>query len=211
MNKKYEITDITMKFKGRTLYRIRALKDFRDVEAGDLGGWIQSENNLSQEGDCWIYDNAKCMDNARMYDNSIMHNNSVMCDFSEMHDNSAMYNNAVMYNNSEMYDYATMYDYSEMHDCSEMLDSSVLYRDSMLKDEEKLYGELFFKVDKFIEIYTEEAGMVTGVLRNGKILFSIDYYKEIDKEEFIDRINNPTTPYEEECLKVINKIESYLK
>ena len=35
--------------------------------------------------------------------------------------------------------------------------------------------------------------------------------KEIDKEEFIDRINNPTTPYEEECLKVINKIESYLK
>ena len=34
-NKKYELTDITMEFKGRTLYRIRALKNFSDVKKGD--------------------------------------------------------------------------------------------------------------------------------------------------------------------------------
>ena len=97
MNKKYELTNITMEFKGRTLYRIRALKNFKDVEAGDLGGWVSSEENLSQEGYCWVYDEAKCMDDARMYDNSIMRNNSTMYDFSEMHGYSAMYDNAVMY------------------------------------------------------------------------------------------------------------------
>lgn len=198
-NKKYELTDITIEFEGRKLYRIIALKDFFDVKKGDIGGYVQSEDNLSQEGDCWVYDQAKCMDNARMFDNSKIYDSSKMFDNSEMHDNS------------KMHDHSKMFDDSEMHDYSEMLDRSVLYRDSVLKDKEKLYRELFFKADKFIEFYTEEAGMVTGVLRNGKILFSIDYYKEMDKEEFIDRINDPTTPYYEECLKVINKIESYLK
>ena len=103
MNRKFELTDITMKFKGRTLYRIRALKDFRDVEAGDLGGWIQSENNLSQKGDCWVYDEAKCMDYAKIYDNSTMHNNSVMCDFSEIHDNSRMYGDSELNNSAKLY------------------------------------------------------------------------------------------------------------
>ena len=36
-----------------TLYRIRALKDLDDnVHKGDLGGYIQSEKNLSQKGNC---------------------------------------------------------------------------------------------------------------------------------------------------------------
>ena len=92
MNEKYEL----LKDPIINLYRIRALKNFKDVEAGDLGGWVSNENNLSQDGDCWIYNEAKCMDNARMYDNSIMSNNSTLCDGSEMHNHSAMYDNAVM-------------------------------------------------------------------------------------------------------------------
>ena len=104
MNKKYELTDITMEFKGRTLYRIRALKDFKDVEAGDLGGWVSNENNLSQEGDCWIYNEAKCMDSAMMYTDSKMYDNA------EMHDCSQMYGNTRMYDNSALHGYGELYD-----------------------------------------------------------------------------------------------------
>ena len=45
----------------RTLCRIKALKDFGDVKAGDLGGYIEDYKNLSHDGNCWIYDNAKVM------------------------------------------------------------------------------------------------------------------------------------------------------
>jgi len=38
-----------------TLRQIIALRDFNDVTAG-TGGWVEDENALSQEGDCWIYD-----------------------------------------------------------------------------------------------------------------------------------------------------------
>ena len=33
----------------RTLYRIKALKDFADVKAGDLGGYIEDYRNLSHD------------------------------------------------------------------------------------------------------------------------------------------------------------------
>ena len=38
--KKYELTDEAIKIEGRILYRIKALVDFADVKAGDLGGFV---------------------------------------------------------------------------------------------------------------------------------------------------------------------------
>ena len=60
MNSKYEITNIPHE-KYPFLHRIRALRDIgHDVKAGDLGGFVESESNLSfEDGDeAWIYDNA---------------------------------------------------------------------------------------------------------------------------------------------------------
>ena len=74
MNEKYEFTgetkqvfdDFLMGLKGtpgeysiwRTIHRIRAKKDFGDVKKGDIGGWIENEENLDSAGDCWVYDQA---------------------------------------------------------------------------------------------------------------------------------------------------------
>jgi len=65
---KYEFTDETIIHYGHTLYRIRALRDIprHNVKAGDLGGFIESEVNLSQEGDCWVGDNAYVFGGARV-------------------------------------------------------------------------------------------------------------------------------------------------
>lgn len=47
--KKYKLTKETMCFDGVTLHRIQAIKDFGDVTAGEHGGWVESERNLSGE------------------------------------------------------------------------------------------------------------------------------------------------------------------
>ena len=54
MSKKYELTDMTREYEGKTLYCIRALRDFGDIKAGDYGGWIENEENLSQTNKCWL-------------------------------------------------------------------------------------------------------------------------------------------------------------
>lgn len=53
--KKYRLSQETVNVDDIKLYRIIALRDFGDVKAGDLGGFIQDEYCLSHEGDCWIY------------------------------------------------------------------------------------------------------------------------------------------------------------
>lgn len=57
--KKYQLTDETLVVNGRTLHRIRALKSFGDVIAGELGGWIESEKNLSHGGNARVFGNAQ--------------------------------------------------------------------------------------------------------------------------------------------------------
>ena len=55
---KYKLTEKCKYVQGVKLYRIEALKDFGDVKKGDLGGWAESEKNLSQHGNAWVSDNA---------------------------------------------------------------------------------------------------------------------------------------------------------
>ena len=57
--KKYELTSETKNVFGHILYRIKALSSFGCVSAGDLGGFLESEKNLSQNGDAWVYGNAE--------------------------------------------------------------------------------------------------------------------------------------------------------
>lgn len=66
--KKYKLTGETKEIGGVTLHRIRALIDIpeHDVKAGDLGGWIEAERNLSQKGAAWVADPALVMDSARV-------------------------------------------------------------------------------------------------------------------------------------------------
>ena len=64
-NKKYELLkDDAITSFGRTLYRIKATTDFGYVKKGELGGYIEKEENLSHFGDAWVSDNARVSDDA---------------------------------------------------------------------------------------------------------------------------------------------------
>ena len=97
MEKKYELTDKTKVYDGCTLHRIRALKDFGDVKAGDLGGWIESEKNLSQRGDCWVSEEAK------VYNNAKVHGNAKIYEEAEVYGNADVYGNAEVWGSAKVY------------------------------------------------------------------------------------------------------------
>ena len=68
--KKFELTsESIMKF-GRTLYRIRALVAFGDVKEGELGGFLEKEENLDQSGNAWVSGNARVYGDARVSGNA---------------------------------------------------------------------------------------------------------------------------------------------
>lgn len=65
MEKKYRLLeDDTITVRGRTLYRIESLSDFANVKKGDKGGYVEKEDNLSHNGNCWVYNKALVFDDA---------------------------------------------------------------------------------------------------------------------------------------------------
>lgn len=67
--KKYKFTGETGFINGHTVHRICALRDIHirnvgrygmnlNIKAGSIGGWIESEENLSHNGECWVGENA---------------------------------------------------------------------------------------------------------------------------------------------------------
>lgn len=89
---KYKLTDETKELGWRILHRIEALKDFGNVKAGDKGGWIEKEDNISQDGNCWVYDDACVCDDARVYGNACVY------------DDAWVYGNACVYDDAHVYD-----------------------------------------------------------------------------------------------------------
>lgn len=63
-NKKYELTGETLLDDGVKLHRIRAVRDFTlcngaTVRAGELGGWLENDGNLSHLDSAWVFGNAR--------------------------------------------------------------------------------------------------------------------------------------------------------
>lgn len=101
---------------GRKLYRIEALKDFSRVKTGELGGYIESENNLSHEGNAWVYSDAKVYGGAKIFDNAIVggkaqiYSNAIVCDDAWVYDNTYVYGNAKVFGNARIYGNAVLGD-----------------------------------------------------------------------------------------------------
>ncbi|MBD3263402.1 hypothetical protein GF374_03415 [Candidatus Woesearchaeota archaeon] len=59
MNKKYELLkNDTVRVSGKTLYRMKLLRDIGPFTAGNLGAYIESEDNLDHAGNAWVYGDA---------------------------------------------------------------------------------------------------------------------------------------------------------
>ena len=81
-NLKYEITDIAHEAYP-FLHRIRALRDIGEtVKAGDLGGFVESESNLSvdPDDDAWVFDDAIAAGDAYVDQNSSLRDTAIACD-----------------------------------------------------------------------------------------------------------------------------------
>lgn len=121
---KYEITANTMQVYGhaddKVVHQIRALKDFGDVKAGDLGGWIESEENLSQSGNCWVSENAMVYNHAQVRDNAILRGNAIACDRAQVTEN------AKLFDKTWIADDARISGQAELHDFAYAKDDAIL-------------------------------------------------------------------------------------
>ena len=144
---------------GIRVYRIKAIRNFGNVKAGDIGGFIQSENNLSHDGNCWVYNNAKVFGNARVSDNSIIQNNAKVFGNASISDNAKIYGNAKIYDkgsvsmnakvgryaqvygNAKITDGATINENANIHDSALICGTSIVRSTTRVCGRSKIYGD----------------------------------------------------------------------
>lgn len=142
MEKKFELTDETFydECVEARVYRIKALRDFGDVKAGDLGGFVEEERNLSHDGTCWIYDNAIVCGRSKVNDKSEVRDTAVISDKSCVWHNSRIYENAQVHNSR--------------------IDGGVVHGEAYVNDADVLWqGEV-----------KDTAYVTGGVIRNGAVV-----------------------------------------
>lgn len=64
--KKYKLGE-SKAYRNKILYRVVAIRDFGDVKAGDVGGWIETERNLCHNGTAWVYNEAIVYGKAQIF------------------------------------------------------------------------------------------------------------------------------------------------
>ena len=143
--KKYEITDIAHP-DNPNLHRIRALTDLtEDVLAGMLGGYVESYDNLDQEGRAWISEDAIACENA------------VVCGDAVLADHAVAKGCAYVGNNAMMTDHAIAQDDAAI--CGGLLtgESSVCGYAVIRQDEQTLCAPI---IDGSARVYGEISGNV---------------------------------------------------
>ena len=126
MNEKYELTEEFKEIETLRegwlqkikVYRIRALRAFADVKIGDLGGFVETKQNLSNMGNAWVYGNAEVYDNAEVCGDAWVCGDAKVCNNARVYGNARVCDNAKVYGNAEVCGDAKVCDNANIFWCS---------------------------------------------------------------------------------------------
>ena len=236
---KYEILKKdSIMWKGKTLYLIKALKNFSDVKKGDLGGYIESESNLSQEGNCWIYDEGKVFDNAfvsgnatirhnaQVYEYAHVYDNAIIGDFAEIRDHSKVYESAIVRDHDYLLGESSIYGHAWVYGCSVIRNNVKIYGVAHINAwiegnveifEGYIMGRVNLSYKNIFQHLCKKGDIFTALLTdNGNILYFVEKQENVNKETLLDFINNKDgglkkNPHRKEYLVLIPLIEEYFK
>lgn len=129
MNRKYEFTGETRKYCEHTLYRIRRISD------GLIGGWIEKEENLSHEGNCFVYNDALVFGDARVSGNAQVLGNA------EISGSAAVYGNAKVSERARIYGYARVSGNAEILESAWIYGYARVFGDAQVSECARVYGD----------------------------------------------------------------------
>lgn len=136
--KKYELTDETKLYNGRTLHRIVALRSFGWVKKGDKGGWVEKEENLSHAGNCWVNYEAKVLDDAKVLDNAWLSQRAELYDRACLHNDAAVGDQAILSGDAGVFGFAKVYRKALVHNAK-------LSGEVVIKDNATVYGNVIIR------------------------------------------------------------------
>lgn len=151
--KKFEL----LKRENNGLCRIRALKSFGDVIKGDIGGYIEKEENLSHEGNCWVFEEAIVRNDARVYEDAQILGKARIANKAEVYGNATVYGDAMVVSKAKVYGNARVGIYATIADNAQVFGDALVTGYSYIGDWAKIHGRAtiynYVNIDGEAEVY----------------------------------------------------------
>lgn len=144
-DKTFEFTGETMLHGKVVLNRIRAIVDIpeRGVKKGDIGGWIEKEDNLF--GNAWVYDESKIYGDSKVYDNAEIREGSEVRDEAKVYGESCIRNKSKIRDHASVFDNAIVNNKSEVKYCGRVYGNAIITDESMVGDYAHVHGDAFIE------------------------------------------------------------------
>ena len=159
--RKYELTKETkILADGTVLHRVRALRDIPryGVKAGDLGGWVEKESNLSQDGDAWVSGNAWVYGDASVYGDAKVSGNAEVSGHALVYGNAWVSGNALVYGNASVYGNAEVYGYAQVSGNALVYGNASVYGNAQVSGNALVYGDAWVSGDAWVYGDAEVSG-----------------------------------------------------
>ena len=118
---KYTILTTQREVKSHIVYQVK-------YENGTLGGWIESEENLSQEGNCIVKDDAAIFGNARVEGNAIISEEALV------------FGNAIVNSDAKVFGQAKVFGYANVTDEAEISGNARIRKNAWVTGKSRVYG-----------------------------------------------------------------------
>ena len=152
MERKYEFTGETKEIDFCVLHRIVAVKDFGFVKAGDRGGWIEDEYNLSHSGTAWVADEAAIYGDALVEDDAFVGGRVLVRDdahvggrarlyeFARVEGDACIRGNTKVYGWSHVHGNALVEGWADVCGCADLQQNAHVDGYALVSDNTEVYG-----------------------------------------------------------------------
>jgi carbonic anhydrase/acetyltransferase-like protein (isoleucine patch superfamily) len=152
MMKKYEMIP------EEKMFRIKALRDFGDVNAGDLGGLIERKSNLSHDDNCWVYGNARVSGYALVSGNARVFGNALISGYARVSGKARVYGDARVYGVAKVYGNARVFGKSEIFDNALISGYARVFGNALISGYARVYDNVLVSGDAKVSGYAKVSG-----------------------------------------------------
>ena len=223
VDKKYGLIDEDHE---KGLFRIIALKDFASVEKGTLGGFIEKEDNLSQEGDCWIGKDCELHNDSRVEGNAKIYGHVSLYDNVLVKDNASIFSKLglTLMGDCKIYDHASLDAEGSISGNVEIFERCIIEGEVQFFDNVKihgdiyLYGYLYMGGDANVE-YNKDVAIFKELWDRGRHLtwtrsnnhWNDDLGNSAPLDEFAELRYETKYKTDQKCVEVLRKYEELVK
>lgn len=172
-NKKYEFTGkeviLTSKkyINNRLVIKEHILKQIIRLSDGLIGGYIESEENLSHSGTCFVYDNAMLCgnvivtDNASVFGNAFLQGDVLLSGKSKVYENALLIGNIKIGKSTSIYGYAFIYSANKTEEYINIYGYIQIYNNAVIYDRVNIEGSVSIFGNSFVATNTTLKGRIS--------------------------------------------------